>query len=607
MERAKASAVRDKLYRLEAKKNAAVASENYKEADKLKTEIAGLRREEQMLSRLESNESRIAELEELRDAAVAAEDFLRADEIKKELGILRKQTVSDEKSYKGQKEKVEEAERKKEKEGKEPTEEELKKNGPSGYKSGTFVEIFGLESGEGQKLNGQQGRVTHYIYEKIRYEVALSGGKKVSVRPMNLKELEKKLDAKWMYGNTCRLVCLRDAEDEALREANGCLGTLMSRSFQSSSWKVMSNGKMHSVPWECLRVCSEEEEGIKFGYKSQLFQSFVVVTTVHLILAFMIVSAKVEFPEVFSSDSDEEQADDSIIRLFLNPPIPSTYVAGLCAAVAGWSFLVLWGTIVTCCTMHRSLWDPQTTFPQIAELSVGQRRAKTVFRFGFGMVAAMVLASVVLHRELVIPHLPSNPQATEDIIFWGIVGVVGVGVQAGSLVEEVYSWHTLVHRLGHFMVVLAAYKYQNATMKLYLPGVHTTIETWLLMLREYLPDRELLEDKDKDWASTELIKNAQEFVSNSKFLGHSAVHTAVMIRYHILSYWPLCVLMLPVLSSICERVPENSKVSGSTLLRSMYAWLQWLLAIVLSLMQLSYVPDLMVASTMPVPVVSEDS
>merc|ERR1719491_2253662 len=53
---------------------------------------------------------------------------------------------------------------------KEPSPEDLKKYGPSGFKPGTFVEIFGLESGDGKKMNGLKGRITKYIYEKIRYE-----------------------------------------------------------------------------------------------------------------------------------------------------------------------------------------------------------------------------------------------------------------------------------------------------------------------------------------------------------------------------------------------------------------------------------------------------
>jgi len=598
MEKQKLAATREKLAGLEAKKRAAISKEDYIQADKLKKDIEVARREEAA----EANIAKVAELDEMRTAAVAAEDFIRADELKKEIAVLRRQVSAEEKQQEVAKKKAAEKEA--------PTQEELKQHGPSGYKQGQFVEIFGLESAEGKKLNGQKGRITRYIYEKIRYEIALSGGKKVSARPMNLKEAAK-LDAKWTYGNTCRLVSLREDEDEGLREANGCLGTLTSRNFKSASWKVISNGKIHSVNWENLQVCTDEEENLAFGYASQMFQSFVAFATVHVLLGVVVVVLKIEMPELFNNEQGEDESgEEGLLRMVLNPTIPSTYAAGLCGATVAWSFLVLWGTVFACCKMHRSLWDPTTTFPQIAELSVGRNSAKTVFRLGFGMVAALLLGSVVLYKEVVLPHLPPAGTGPQDALFWGIVAVVGVAVQAAVLVEVSYSWQTLLHRFGMVLVIVAAYKFQVTTMQLYLPGVRTATETWLHMLLEYLPDRELAQQKEQEYSNAELIKTAQEFVSTSKFLAHPAIQTAVIIRYNVLSYWPWLLLMLPVLSSVSERgggpdksgtVPppsqEKADASAATLWRSMFAWCQWLLTLVCSLMLLSYAPDLIVASS----------
>jgi len=489
---------------------------------------------------------------------------------------------------------------------KEPSAEDLKKYGPSGFKPGTFVEIFGLESGDGKKMNGLKGRITKYIYEKIRYEVSL-GQKKVSIRPINLQVTDKP-DKKWTYGNTCRLVAVHDEEDEALRDASGCLGTLMSRNI-GGAWSAMANGKIHSVHPEHLRVCTDDEEYSAFGRPSQIFLSLTVVVTFHILLGVGIVALKCTMPGLFEfghGDDGFEPAERGTLIKVLNPTIPSEYVAGLCATTAVWSFLVLWGSIFVCCRMHRCLWDPLTTFPQIAELSVGRRSAKVMFRLGFGMVALLLLASLVLHKQIVMPHLPPMGSAQDDVFFWGLVAVAGVTVQAVVLVEPSYGWHTLAQRAAGALIMWAAYKHMNLTMSLYLPGVQSSPQAWFQLLRDYVADGHETNPSEEEQAYAELLRNAKEFAASSKFLRDPALQIAVIVRYHVLSYWPSALLMLPVFSSILEKLPDNSKVSGSSLLRSLFAWLQWFLVLVCSLMHLSYIPDLVIASLLPIPMVSED-
>jgi len=321
----------------------------------------------------------------------------------------------------------------------------------------------------------------------------------------------------------------------------------------------------------------------------------------------IILVIKLELPELSGGgfdddDRDRAQAQVSIISMIFNPIVPSQYVAGLTAATVVWGFLVLWGTIISCAWMHRSLWDPQTTFPQIAELCLGRRTAKTVFRFGWGMVAALVFASVVMHKELVIPHLPQLNSVADDVLFWGMVAVGGLVCQAVFLSEVNYSWQTLLHRIGGFCVVLAMYKHMNSTRQLYFPGARTAYDAWYTWLKDYLPDHHLFEDSDAEQRKADRIKSARDFAAASPFLQHHYVNLVSLVRYNVLSYWPWTILMLPVFSSIFERVPENSKVSGSSLLRSMFAWLQWDLCFICSIMLLSYIPDFYVASQLPVPV-----
>lgn len=488
---------------------------------------------------------------------------------------------------------------------KEPTAEDLKKYGPSGFKPGTFVEIFGLESGDGKKMNGLKGRITKYIYEKIRYEVSL-GQKKVSIRPINLKVTEKP-DKKWTYGNTCRVVAVHDEEDEVLRDASGCLGTLMSRNV-GGAWSAIANGKIHSVNPEHLRVCTDDEEYSSFSRPSQIFLSLTVVVTFHILLAAGIVVMKLSLPGLFNVEYDDgfEQAEKPFLSKVLNPTIPSEYVAGLSATTAVWSFLVLWGMIFICCRMHRCIWDPLTTFPQIAELSVGRRSAKVVYRLGFGMVALLLLATMGLHKQIVMPHLPVMESVKDDVFFWGLAGVAGIAVQAVVLVEPSYGWHTLAQRAGGALIIWAVYKHMSLTLGLYMPGVQTSPQAWFQLLKEYVADGHEMTLSEEEQANAQILQNAKEFAASSKFLHTPALQIAIIVRYNVLSYWPSACLMLPVFSSILEKLPDNSKVSGSSLLRSLFAWFQWFLVLVCSLMHLSYIPDLVIASLMPVPMLSED-
>merc|ERR1712232_280754 len=113
----------------------------------------------------------------------------------------------------------------------------------------------------------------------------------------------------------------------------------------------------------------------------------------------------------------------------------------------------------------------------------------------------------------------------------------------------------------------------------------------------YIPGIDgIAEDSEND-----ILREAIEKASKSALLQHPVVSFAALARYHVLSRWPWALLALIILYHIFEHVPENSKVSGSTLLRSLLAWLQWFLVLVCSLTQVSYAPDLFYASLLPTP------
>jgi hypothetical protein len=216
---------------------------------------------------------------------------------------------------------------------------------------------------------------------------------------------------------------------------------------------------------------------------------------------------------------------------------------------------------------------------------------------------SLVFSSI---KKIVMPHLPVLGTAQDDAFFWGCVAVGGVACQGAVLLETQYGWQTLLQRFGAVVMIWALYKHTNATMSLYLPGVQTSTAAWFQVLRDYVADGHMPGPSEEEQAAAALVQQARQLAAKNPFIRDPAVQTAMIMRYHVLSYWPSALLVLPVFSSILEKLPDNAKASGSALLRNLFAWLQWFLLLLCSLVHLSYVPDLVVASLLAVPLVSED-
>eukprot|EP00931_Biecheleriopsis_adriatica_P115690 TRINITY_DN91457_c0_g1_i1.p1 TRINITY_DN91457_c0_g1~~TRINITY_DN91457_c0_g1_i1.p1 ORF type:complete len:540 (-),score=101.37 TRINITY_DN91457_c0_g1_i1:8-1561(-) len=475
-------------------------------------------------------------------------------------------------------------------------EEELLKHGPLKLKAGTWVEIFGLESGDGKKLNGQKGPIVQYIYEKIRYEVSL-GVKTVSVRPVNLREAEKP-DKSWKFGNMCRLVCLRDVEDEGLRAKSGMLGTLMFPS-KNGAWKVEVQDSLEVVNCEHLRVCTEDDKRGLYSlhWVKQGILWVAAAATVLLVGIALLVAVSIGLPHLDYDDSDDEFQPGG----FLLKPLPNPDVGKMCLIVVIGSCLWIWGTLISCAKMHRSLWDPQTAFPQVAELSLSTTSARMLYRYGLGAAAALNFVAVLLHKQLVLPHLSPSSSQAEDVLFWGACAAAGLASQAAVLVETRYTWHTLLQRIGGLCLLYSLYSYGKVLRPLYFPGVHF-VE---MFSREWFGLENPFEESEGDVL---MAAHAQEETKTveSEFLKQPGVVFAVIARYEVLSRWPWALLCLPIFYHITESVPENSKVAPATLARSMYAWLQWFLVVYCTLLYLSYGADLYVAANLPKPTVVEN-
>lgn len=62
-------------------------------------------------------------------------------------------------------------------------------DGPDSLGPGSFVEVVGLESDAGRRINGQRGSIKEYSQAKDRFEVLLLSGKTVSLKFANLREV----------------------------------------------------------------------------------------------------------------------------------------------------------------------------------------------------------------------------------------------------------------------------------------------------------------------------------------------------------------------------------------------------------------------------------
>lgn len=445
-------------------------------------------------------------------------------------------------------------------------------------------------------MNGQKGYFVRYIYERIRFEVRLGTDRLVAIRPVNLREADRP-DVKWMYGDLCRLIGLREDEDEELRNKSGFLGTLRLRG-RDSAWRVEVQGGVHQIkPWN-LRVCADDDErGILapgFGLVPQIFVAGSAGVTLVLLLGACLAVADLHRPAAADFETPPEEFEGGfhlkVAARFIAGPVPET-AAGvntlfICGAVHVWTWLLLWGTLWGCCRLHRPLWDPQVTFPKVSELCLGQTCAKQLFRLGLGSVGALSFAAVWLHKELVIPHLPyGTRENVENTVFWGVVGAAGVGALAVFPAKERRTWETLAHYCAGAVVVWSTYQHLTATKALYMPTVAGA--SWF--------------DFDRELEPQEPQEPQEPVYIDSEFLRHPLVSSAYLMRYYVLNRLPWGLLMLPVLQHIFEHMPESSKVSGQTLIQSLASWTQWFLVFSCAVIHLSYGPELLVACLMNTP------
>jgi len=431
---------------------------------------------------------------------------------------------------------------------------------------GDYVQVHGLESEGGQRLNGNYGIIAKHVPERERFEVRFSRHTVVSLRPANLRLA----DVEWARGDQARLVRLHDPRAEPeLKALNSCLGRLLKRANTRNTWVVEVHGKEREVRCQHLRVCSREVEAywreLALGSGSQFCLGLAVLVTIGVLI-------------------EAQLAVWNLIQLRVGPigaQAPGDRLAwlGLAAVVVSLSWFA--GVLYACYEMHASLKDPEVTFPQISELGVGPFISKAMYRIGFTAVASVLAAMNFVHAELCLPHLPGGRHSLHgsEMIMYGMMAASGVAIQGICLLQPNLSVQTMLHGVGAMLFFYGTWCHMGTAEKLYLPTMpkaHDTIET--------------------DEAA--LLVAAAEA---SSLLKHPLVAFLVHVRHKFLMRAPAALFVLPVLAQLSDRMKVTASAVVSPSMRSTLGLVQWLLVSDFVLIFVSYGLEIMVAAHIILP------
>mmetsp|Transcript_21879 Transcript_21879/g.49895 ORF Transcript_21879/g.49895 Transcript_21879/m.49895 type:complete len:503 (-) Transcript_21879:12-1520(-) len=431
---------------------------------------------------------------------------------------------------------------------------------------GDYVQVHGLESEGGQRLNGNFGIIAKSVPERERFEVRFSRHTVVSLRPANLRLA----DAEWARGDQARLVRLHDPRAEPeLKALNSCLGRLLKRADARNTWVVEVHGKEREVRCQHLRVCSKEVEAywreLALDSGSQFFLALAVLLTIAVLV-------------------ESQLAVWNLTQLRVGPigaQAPGDRLAwlGLAAVVVSLSWFC--GVLYACYQMHASLKDPEVTFPQISELGVGPFVSKALYRIGFTAVAAVLAAMNLVHAELSLPHLPGGRHSFHgsEMIMYGMMAASGVALQGICLLQPNLSMQTMLHGVGAMLFFYGTWCHMGTAEKLYLPTMpkaHDTIET--------------------DEAA--LLAAAAE---SSALLKHPVVALLVHVRHKFLMRAPAVLFVLPVLAQLSDRMKITASAVVSPSMRSTLGLVQWLLVSDFVLIFISYGLEIMAAAHIIMP------
>lgn len=266
----------------------------------------------------------------------------------------------------------------------------------------------------------------------------------------------------------------------------------------------------------------------------------------------------------------------------------STAVPGVSLAILATlapASAILWAvaTMTGCYNLHEPLHDPDVKFIQISEMATGRRSAKVLYRIGMSATGALLAATVLIHQELALPHLPGgrDSELGKNFTWYGLVSAAGVAMQGIFVLEPHMSYQTGLHLVGTLAFFFGAWSHMGVAQSLYLPHLDLPPE---------------------DHPRWDDVSTLVEAATASQLLQHTWVHAIVRVRHDILMRAPMAVFLIPLLSQFSDRAPLTKNPGASSpATRSLMGLAQWMVVLNFALIFLSFGPELSMASMLPLP------
>lgn len=339
-------------------------------------------------------------------------------------------------------------------------------------------------------------------------------------------------------------------------------------------------GKQHEIKVENLRVCSREHDDGR-GLMSLSVHHRVTVCAGLVISLVILILTELALRWLWSLRT---QVQDGVISMAV--PGRGIAIVGGFAPFAALSWAV--ATIAGCYRLHNPIQDPEVRFMQISELACGRSSATVLYRIGFSATAALLGATVLVHQEIVLPHLPGGRDSShgENFTWYALLCSGGVAVQGVFVLQPSLGTQTVLHLVGTLAFFYGAWCSMGAAQKLYLPHY------------------DLPPEDDPGFDEISLLVDA---AAASKLLAHPLIQILVHLRHSILMRAPMAVFIIPIFSQFADRAPvKNGSQASSPATRSLMGLAQWLVVLNFGLIFLSFGPELSVASMLPMPLEGEE-
>lgn len=186
-----------------------------------------------------------------------------------------------------------------------------------------------------------------------------------------------------------------------------------------------------------------------------------------------------------------------------------------------------------------------------------------------------------------LPHLPGgrHSQRGDEFTWYGLLAAGGVAVQGLFLLETNLTLQVFGHLVGTLLFFYGAWCFMGSAQRL------------------YLPHHDIPAEDDPLWDE---VTQLAEAAAASQLLQHYLVSVLVKFRHSILMRAPMLVFVIPLVSQFSERAPVKTNSHATTpAMRSLMGLAQWIIVGVFVVVFISYGPEIVVASFMPLPTEEE--